>query len=386
MQYRKSERIDTDISLLGFGAMRLPLVNNNADEIDVEQAKSMIRYAIDHGVNYVDTAWVYHEGRSEGIVAGALQEGYREKVNLATKNPTWLIKKEEDWEYFLEEQLKRLQVSQIDFYLQHSLTKSSWETVKKFNLFEKGMRAKKEGRIKYYGFSFHDSYELFEEIINTYDWDFCQIQLNYLDKEYQAGLKGLELARKKNIPVIIMEPLRGGLLADSLPYFVTETMEEFKTKYRPIEWAFRWLADQSGILTILSGMSSYEQVKDNIDIFNEKYMIENNMTPEERQMIDDIVLAWNHKEFVKCTHCNYCIPCPKGVNIPENFRNYNRLIHNTDENIRRFLVGQYQGFINTGCDAGQCVSCHACEKVCPQGILISERLKDFKNKMQDHLS
>jgi len=222
MNYRKSDKFGIDLSLLGFGCMRLPLTSDNPADIDKEEAIKMIKYAIDNGVNYIDTAWVYHMGESEKVVGLALRDGYREKIKLATKNPTWMVSKQEDWSQYLNMQLEKLQTDHIDFYLQHSLDKGRWENVKNLNMWKSAMKAKEEGKIKYYGFSFHDELDVFKEIINEYDWDFCQIQLNYLDTNCQAGLEGLKIAREKGIPVIIMEPLRGGSLAAKLPDFAKE--------------------------------------------------------------------------------------------------------------------------------------------------------------------
>jgi len=375
MQYRKADNLGMESSLLGVGTMRFPLDKQN-EEVDTVQVKQMLHYAIDNGVNYVDTAWVYHAGKSESITAAALKDGYREKVNLATKNPTWLVKKEGDWEYYLEEQLKRLETDHIDFYLQHALNKQNWEEVKKFNIWEKAMKAKQDGKIKYFGFSFHDSYDAFEEIINEYDWDFCQIQLNYLDQQYQAGLKGLKLAREKNIPVIIMEPLRGGLLAE-VPDVIKEKLDDFYIVRKPAEWAFRWLSNQEGIITILSGMSSLEQIKDNVRIFSDKKLTGTGMSDEESALMDNIVEFWNAKAFIKCTDCKYCAPCPKGVNIPECFSLSNRFTNTSDDIVKDSVRKTYADMKANNAAANLCVSCKKCEKVCPQSIMIAEKLKEL---------
>ena len=375
MNYRKNEKLKVELSLLGFGAMRLPLATDNPADIDETEAIKMIRYAIDNGVNYVDTAWPYHQGESQRVVGLALKDGYREKVSLATKNPTWLINKEEDWDKYLNLQLKKLQTDHIDFYLQHSLDAGKWENVKKLNMWEAATKAKKEGKIKHYGFSFHDDFPLFKEIINEYDWDFCQIQLNYLDQNYQAGLKGLELAKEKGIPVIIMEPLRGGSLASNLPDFAKEMMEEAKVQHTPVEWAFKYLTNMDGILTILSGMSTMEQVKDNVRIFSSDMTKENNMSEEETDFISGMVGEWNARRFVPCTGCQYCMPCPNGVDIPACFKAYNTL---KEEGWTSKIEAdeEYKKLLERMADAGKCLECGACEPQCPQHIEIINKLKE----------
>ena len=322
MEYREFGKINLKPSVLGFGTMRLPVVNDKYGQIDFEEAKKILRYAIDNGVNYVDTAWSYHEESSEKFVGEALKDGYREKVMLATKNPTWLIKEQEDWDKFLDQQLIKLQTDYIDFYLQHTLDKGGWEKFKKFNLWEKAMKAKKAGKIKYIGFSFHDSYDVFEDIIDSYDWDFCQIQLNYLDTDYQAGIKGLEKAAAKNIGVVIMEPLRGGRLATGLPEDILKKMEEYKVKRNPVNWALRWLANRPEVSLILSGMSSFEQVEENIRLCSSPEMAANKMNAEELSFINELATEWKARKQIGCTGCNYCMPCPNGVFIPDNLALY----------------------------------------------------------------
>lgn len=376
MNYRKQDKFNLECSLLGFGAMRLPTNSENPKDIDRKAATEMIRFAIDNGVNYVDTAWVYHQEESEVLVGEALKDGYREKVSLATKNPTWLVKKEEDWDKFLDMQLEKLQTDHIDFYLQHSLDRGRWENVKKMKMWEHAVKAKEEGKIKYYGFSFHDDLSLFKEIINAHDWDFCQIQLNYLDENYQAGLEGLKIAREKNIPVVIMEPLRGGMLANRLPKLARELMENSKYSYSPVEWAFKYLANQEGILTILSGMSTMEQVKDNVRIFKSDSTKENNMLDDEAEFMKELVNVWKKSVYIPCTNCKYCMPCPNGVDIPECFRIYNAF---KEERFgyKEDTKEDYSKLIKEGADASNCIECGACMAVCPQQINITEKLKEI---------
>ncbi|MCX7774470.1 MAG: aldo/keto reductase, partial [Clostridia bacterium] len=306
MQYRHFGKLNLKPSLLGFGAMRFPTVKQGEkDVIDRPEAIRMMRSAIDQGVNYVDTAWPYHDGESELVTALALKEGYREKVMLATKNPTWLVHKAEDWSHYLDKQLQKLETPSIDFYLQHALDANNWKRFKELNLWDKAMEAKKAGKIKYFGFSFHDSQETFLEILNAYDWDFCQIQLNYLDTDYQAGLKGLEAAAAKNIGVIVMEPLRGGRLVSGLPNDLADKMAAYAVKRKPVEWALRWIASHPGVSTILSGMSSMEQVDENVKLCSAQDMLPNSMTADELTFIQNLADEWKAKKLVGCTGCNY---------------------------------------------------------------------------------
>ena len=373
MEYREFGKINLKPSVLGFGTMRLPVVNDKYGQIDFEEAKKILRYAIDNGVNYVDTAWSYHEESSEKFVGEALKDGYREKVMLATKNPTWLIKEQEDWDKFLDQQLIKLQTDYIDFYLQHTLDKGGWEKFKKFNLWEKAMKAKKAGKIKYIGFSFHDSYDVFEDIIDSYDWDFCQIQLNYLDTDYQAGIKGLEKAAAKNIGVVIMEPLRGGRLATGLPEDILKKIEEYKVKRNPVNWALRWLANRPEVSLILSGMSSFEQVEENIRLCSSPEMAANKMNAEELSFINELATEWKARKQIGCTGCNYCMPCPNGVFIPDNLALYN-LFHSTDANAHSNARNGYKELSEDGKGALSCIECGLCEDACPQHLPIIETL------------
>ncbi len=260
MQYRTYATSGEKISLLGFGTMRLPVVDKNEALIDEAEAIRMMRHAIDKGVNYMDTAFMYHDGASEVVLGKALKDGYREKVFIADKMPIWMAKKSGGIEALFEEQLRRLDVDFIDFYLVHNLTRSLWQKSKNDNLMPFLERMKKEGRIGKIGFSFHDELEVFKEIIDDYPWEFCQIQLNYMDKDFQAGVAGLKYAGERGIPVVIMEPLKGSKLTNSLPETVAAIWERAEKKRTPAGWAFRWVADFPEVLTILSGMGKMEEV------------------------------------------------------------------------------------------------------------------------------
>jgi len=389
------------VSLLGFGAMRLPTIDGENSKIDVPEAVRMMRHAFDNGVNYVDTAWGYHGGTSELAVAQALQDGYRQKVLLATKNPTWAIETTADFMKYLDLQLEKLQTDHIDFYLQHGLGRDRWSKYQALEIFAEAEKAKAAGKIRYYGFSFHDKLETFLEIINLYPWDFCQIQYNYLDTEYQAGQAGLQAAHAKGMAVIAMEPLRGGRLAAGLPSQISEMLQrgerelqdlvaqrhpaEFIDVHRfvfehgnefthPVEWAMRWLADQPELSLILSGMSTMEQVEHNLGICSSPGMVIGNMSPEERNLLAEVAKAWRARIKVNCTDCKYCMPCPQGVDIPDCFSRYNTaaMFDTWDQGKR-----SYSRLIEQQHDASLCVACGACEAACPQKIAIIETLKEL---------
>lgn len=274
MQYRDFGKTGVKTSILGFGAMRLPIVGEDVSQIDEEKAIEMIRYAIEHGVNYVDTAYPYHMGNSEKIVGKALKDGYREKVFLATKSPVWQVERHEDFERFLDQQLEKLQTDHVDMYLMHALDKERWEKIKALRFFEFFERAKAQRKIRFAGFSFHDKYPIFKEIVDGYDgWDFCQIQLNYMDVNYQAGVRGLKYAASKGLAVVIMEPLKGGKLA-KLPQKVQDILKRSGKNWSAVEWSLRWLGNFPEVSVILSGMSTLEHVKENVEIM--KNVIPNN--------------------------------------------------------------------------------------------------------------
>ena len=369
MQFRKFGKLDWNASVLGFGCMRLPTVdgNSNGPNIDEAEAVRMIRHALERGVNYFDTAYVYHEGNSE-IVLGKALRGYRDQVKIATKFPLWSIEKEADFDRILNEQLRKLQTDHIDFYLLHGMDKQRWnEVVPKFKLLEKAGAAIRDGRIRHLGFSFHDNYESFEKIVNGYDrWTFCLIQYNYMDTENQAGTKGLKLAADRGLAVVIMEPLLGGRLANP-PSSIRQIITRSKVKRSPVDWALQWLWDQPEVSVVLSGMSNMDQVKANLD--SAAHACSHSFQPADLKVIAKLQQKYRERTAIPCTKCNYCMPCPNGVNIPANFEIYNEGFLHEDIPGARF---KYQIFIGESARANACIECHDCEDLCPQKIPISE--------------
>lgn len=373
MQYREFGKCREKLSILGFGCMRFPEKDGKIDEV---KATKMLRHAIDNGVNYVDTAYIYHKGESEVFVGKALRDGYREKINLATKLPTWLIESREDMDKYLNEQLERLDTNYIDYYLIHALNKETYYKVKELGLFDFINRIKEEKKVRYVGFSFHDTLEVFKEIIDDFDWDFTQIQYNYLDENYQAGTEGLEYAASKNLGVIIMEPLRGGALVNNLSEEIKTIIKEAPTNKNAAGWAFKFLYNREEIGVVLSGMSSMEHVVDNLKIANEEGT-QNSMTDEEKEIISKLKDEFKSKIKVNCTGCKYCLPCPKGVSIPTCFE----LLNNASmfDAVEKIYNTQYSSLVKSKNDASLCVQCGACETKCPQKIEIREMLNVVSN-------
>jgi len=315
MQYRTlGSRVTEEVSSLGFGCMRFPTLGT-ASEIDRSQADPMLRFAIDHGVNYVDTAWPYHGGESENMVGEVLAGGYRDKVLLATKMPMWEVKESADLDRIFEEQLRKLQTDHIDFYLLHSLGRKSWQTVQQMNALAWAERLKEQGKIRYFGFSFHDEFSAFVEIIDAYDqWDFCQIQYNYMNETVQAGTAGFAYAASKGIGVVVMEPLMGGGLAtppDAVRAVFAES--EIGAERTPVEHALRWLWDKEDVGTLLSGMSSMGQVIENVEYADRSSS--GCLAEAERPLFKQAKTHFEALQPVPCTNCGYCMPCPHGVDI-----------------------------------------------------------------------
>ena len=369
MQYRTFKKLDREVSLLGMGAMRLPETEDG--QINEPEAIDIIRSAIDAGRNYVDTAFGYHNGKSEGLVGKALRDGYREKVLLADKMPIWLAKDEEHMKEMFQTQLERLDTDYIDMYLVHSVNKPNWKRIKKLNLMPFLEEMKAAGKIKHIGFSFHDSYELFEEVLDSYPWEFCQIQLNYMDKDIQAGVKGLKLAAEKGLSVIIMEPLKGGKLTTGIPPTVQELWNNAPVKRTPAEWGFKWLANMPEVTLILSGMSSREQLQQNIATVSAADL--NVLSDEERELIDKVSDEYNRLIKYSCTGCEYCLPCPQKLKIPDLIDTLNEWnIYGQNPATKM----EYIEWVPEGRHASDCISCKACEKKCPQGLPIAQIMKE----------
>jgi len=368
MQYRTFEKTGEKISLLGLGTMRMP--THPDGKLNHEESVEMIRYAIDHGVNYVDTAYMYHDGDSEIAVGKALKDGYREKIILADKMPVWMAKDEKEMEGIFEEQFVRLGVESIDFYLVHNITASIWKRAKKFGVMEFLEKQRAAGRIREIGFSFHDEYPVFKEVIDAYNWDFCQIQLNYMDTEFQAGVKGLKYAAQKGVPVVVMEPLKGGKLTDSIPTNIKAFWEEADIKRPPVEWALRWVADFPEVLVILSGVHNIDQLKENIKILSLAQA--NTLTEKEKNIIGKISREYNTLIEYSCTGCRYCLPCQVKLDIPAIIDLYNQWnLFDGNEKVKK----DYDMWFGKERIASSCIACGQCEDQCPQSLPIIEIMK-----------
>lgn len=368
MEYQTFQKAGRQVSLLGMGTMRLPQTPEG--KVDEQAAIAIIRKAIDNGVNYVDTAYMYHDGASETITGKALRDGYREKVLLADKMPIWLAKDAEGMAEIFETQLKRLGTEVIDMYLIHNLTVPLWERCRKFGLLDFLEEQRRLGRISHIGFSFHDELPFFKELIDAYPWDFCQIQLNYMDQAYQAGLEGLRYAAAKGIPVIVMEPLKGGKLTDRIPPVIKALWDEAEVKRSPADWAFRWVADLPGILTILSGMSSEAQLDENLKIFSN--FSRPLLTQAELDRIDKVAALYNELIPYSCTACKYCMPCPQKIDIPSFIELYNEW-HVYEQNPK---VMVNFGWWFPKYKPSLCTGCKACEGHCPQHLPISKIMSE----------
>ena len=361
-----------DVSLLGFGCMRFPQKDG---KIDRELSHKMIKLALDEGVNYIDTAYPYHDGESEEFVKEVLSTINREKVFLADKLPIWDCHKKEDVERIFHEQLEKCGVDYFDFYLIHAVNKNRIQQVKDLDLFNTLEKFKAEGKIRNIGFSFHDNLEAFKLWVELYDWDFVQIQLNYMDVEHQQGMEGYEILTKKDIPVIIMEPVKGG----SLAHF-NEKIEQKMKSYHPHQsiasWAFRWIGRLPNVKVVLSGMSTLEQVEDNLKTFNNFIP----MNDEELKIVEEVRKDILNLSKVDCTSCNYCMPCPHGINIPANFRLYNGHAMYENESNSKWVINMLK---SRKAFADNCIDCGECEPKCPQFIEIPKRLRDLEDYLKD---
>jgi predicted aldo/keto reductase-like oxidoreductase len=377
MQYRKIPELGWKISALGFGAMRLPRINGENDKIDEAEAERILHYAIDNGVNYVDTAVHYCGGNSEYFLGRALKNGYRDKVKLITKLFPPNVKNYEDLDKQLNMQLEKLQTDRLDIYLLHGINKLWWPRLRDLDIFSWAEKAQADGRIGHLGFSFHDEFPVFKEIVDAYDkWALCMIQYNFMNGDMQAGTKGLKYAAAKNIPVAIMEPLFGGILANPSPS-IQELWNKAAIKRSAAEWALQWLWNEPEVSVVLSGMSTMEQVKENIAAADRSGV--GILSGNELELINKVGEKYRELSPIPCTGCGYCIPCPQGVDIPYNFKLYNdgMLYEKGNPERMRFWYywmgkGGFEGeWPKTG-PASDCTQCKVCEKKCPQNIPISE--------------
>ena len=378
IQRRRLGKSGLMVSNLGFGCMRLPIIDGNFEHIDEPTATKMVRKAIDAGVNYIDTAYPYHgpgiplAGQSEPFVGRALSDGYREKVYLATKLPTWVIESRADMDRLLDEQLKRLGVSYIDVYLAHSLSASRFPKLKELGLLTFLDEAKRDGRIKNAAFSFHDTYLPFEEILNSYDWDVVQIQYNYLDVDYQAGQRGLREAHKRDIGVVIMEPLRGGFLINNIPSDLQQELKAIRPHWTLADWGLRWLWNQPEVGVVLSGMSTMEQVEENLRIAAALPESGKLLSNADIAALDRVRRRFTDRIAVDCTACDYCTPCPQGVRISRIFSYYNDYVITDDQESKERAVWLYDGAMSRTERASNCIGCAECTTKCPQNIPIPD--------------
>ncbi len=379
MRYRKMGKTNVEVSVLGFGAMRLPMVGakSGMDSFDPNipinevEASQMIERALEQGINYFDTAYGYHAGKSETFLGKALKP-HRSKILIATKLPPWMVEKPEDMEKIFNEQLRKLETDYIDFYQVHGLGSATWLKMKTMGVLEFLDRLRSSGRIRFAAFSFHDEVKVFKEIVDSYDWAMSLVQYNFYDRIYQAGRDGIAYAASKGLGIAVMEPLRGGRLADRIPPEIGELWDSAKIRRSPVEWAFRWLWDQENISTVLSGVSSVKQIEENA-----RYACDassNSLTGEEIALIDRVRMVYRKMLSVDCTGCGYCMPCPNGVNIPQNLTMYNDTFMFKDSKEMNMFF--YKEMLDPNQRASNCSSCLICEDLCPQKIKISEALKD----------
>ena len=374
MLYRKLSKTGIDLSVLGFGCMRLPTIDHKPEKIDYPKAAQLLHYAIDHGVNFVDTAYFYHaavfgqRGESEPFVGEALSGEWRGKVHLATKMPLFQLRQKEQMDTYFKEQLVRLQTDYLDFYLLHGLNGEMWDKMRDLGVREFLDKKKAEGKIRFPAFSFHGKAEDFIRICNEYDWTYAQIQYNYMDIDFQAGYKGLKYAADKGIGIVVMEPLKGGKLANKLPAEMMSVLNASVIKRSPAEWALRYVWNETGVSSLLSGMNSMEQLVENIRIADEG--LPNSLDRDEILIFDALRNAMGTRIKADCTECRYCMPCASGVDIPGVLAALNNAAIWSDSN--PWLTG----YVQIGGKAGKCTECRECEEVCPQELPISTLMKE----------
>ena len=370
MKYRRFGKLNWKVSALGFGAMRLPIIGGEAGRIDEPEATEMITYAIDQGVNYIDSGYTYHRGNSETLLGKILKEGYREKVKVATKMPTWLVKSHQDMDKCLNEQLSKLQLDHLDFYLLHGLNKERWQRLTELDVLSWAERKMDEGKFEHFCFSFHDEYEVFKNIVDSYErWTLCQIQYNYVDAGYQAGIRGLKYAASKGLAVVVMEPIAGGRLAIKPPKEIQTMWDESGIKRTAAEWALQWVWNQPEVSVALSGMSTMRQVVENVKSADRSGP--GLLTEKELELMNQVSQKYRELGFIGCTGCGYCTPCPEGVSIPQIVSFFNEFfVKNRSDEVRKKYLQQTA----PECRAARCVKCGKCEELCPQQLPIREIL------------
>lgn len=386
MLYRKIEKNGDELSVLGYGCMRLPQTNKGEPgfsfgKIDEDRARNQIYGAIDKGVNYIDTAMMYHNGASETFLGKILSDGYRDKIHVTSKLLHVYVNTREDMDILLNSQLAKLKTDHLDYYLLHALNRTVWEKLKSLGALDFLEAAKKDQRIKNAGFSYHGDPETFKEIIDAYDWPVCQIQYNFLDELNQAGKQGLKYAAKKNVGIIVMEPLRGGKLVGKIPTAIKEIWEEADHKRTPAEWALRWVWNHPEVSVVLSGMNEEDHIKENIQVANEAHPL--SLNSAELELIKKVKKKYNELMKIGCTGCNYCMPCPNGVNIPSCFDYYNSsyLFEN------RFMNNMlYFSFLAESELASRCQNCGECEEKCPQELSIQQLLEQVAKEFEGRKS
>ena len=381
MQYRRMGSLDWEVSALGFGCMRLPSRRFNPIRPEVEESIRIIRRGIDLGINYIDTAWPYHLGESERILGQVLQDGYRNRVHLVTKLPMFMVRRTEDFDRYLNTQLQRLQTDYPDLYLFHAMNAGAFEKMKRLGLIEKMEEAKRQGRIGHVGFSFHDTSLVFKEIVDHYSWDMAQIQYNYMDTGIQATTEGLRYAHSKGIAVVIMEPLKGGTLANP-PEDALDIMKSAEADRTPVDWALQFLWNRPEVSVVLSGMGSMQMVEENCASADKSGIA--SLDAEEEEIIARLAEMYRSKTLVPCTACRYCMPCPASVNIPQNFAILNNASMARKGWMRLRLRSGYRKLAKTkdklnqenpNGNASLCVRCGQCLSKCPQQINIPEELE-----------
>lgn len=380
MQYRYVPSSGDKISILGYGGMRFPQKNGKIDEA---KAISQLRYSIDRGLNYIDTAYFYHGGQSEPLIGKALKEGYRERVFVATKLPPWSLKTKSDMQIIFDDQIKKLMVDYIDYYLLHAVNAESWEKFLSLDAVGFLIGLKQRGLIRNIGFSFHGDKELFKKVIDFYKWDFCQIQYNILDEYNQAGKEGLEYAAKKGVAVFVMEPLRGGSLVNNIPMDIASLYTSFREPRPPVEWALKWIWNHPEVTMLLSGMTEDKHIEDNLTYAKDSFP--NMLDEDELSLINSVKEKYKSKMKIPCTGCQYCMPCPFGVDIPRCFDLYNSIFLLNQKRMKGFYWMQLAGAIGKPSHASLCTDCGKCIKLCPQSIQIPKELKEVKKYMETPL-